>query len=409
MSRAARATANVENAVTQLFSHATRSGLTILGIVIAVASTIIMVSAVGGFADYVGNFFETFGTNALWVWPENQVADGSTNKIGRVAMTEADVKAVADGVPNLRYVSPLLRRQSQRVQYGSRELTSWIEATDSQYLAIRDFNITAGRAFSPIDIERGHHVCLLGAETMRQMGVGEEIVGRSIQIEGRKFKVIGLLSAKGAFMGVSQDDVIHIPFKLGMKLYPSMKNAVVITGQAVSDSVIHEAKSQIVRLLRRRHKIEPDQLEDFRIASQDEVLATFKKISLGATVTLAGVVGISLLVGGIGIMNVMLVSVTERTREIGLRKALGARRRDILGQFLTEAVLLSLLGGLIGTTIGWGCCQIASQHPKMVPVHVPWWAVALGFGVSAATGVVFGLIPAIKAALLNPIDALRHE
>lgn len=408
MSTLSRIWANIENAITQLFSHATRSGLTVLGIVIAVASTIVMVSAVGGFADYVNNFFETFGTNALWVWPEKP-AEESARNIGRIVMTESDVKAVSENVKTLRYVSPLLRRESLSVSYRGREIKSWIEATDAQYLAIRDFRIIAGRAFSIIDIERGHHVCLLGAETVRRMGVGPEVVGDYVQIDSRRFKVIGLLNAKGAFMGVSQDDVIHIPFRLGMKLYPSMKEAVVITGQAENESVIHEAKSQIVRLLRRRHRIGPDQPEDFRIASQDEVLATFKKISLGATVTLAGVVGISLLVGGIGIMNVMLVSVTERTREIGLRKALGARRRDILSQFLTEAVLLSILGGLVGTLIGWGCCQIASQHPKMVPIHVPWWAIALGFGVSAGTGVVFGLIPAIKAALLNPIDALRHE
>ena len=408
MSVFSRPAANVENAVTQLFSHATRSGLTILGIVIAVASTIIMVSAVGGFTNYVSDFFQTFGTNALWVWPEKP-ADDTAPRTGRITMTEADVKAVAEGVPSLRYVSPLIRRQSRSIQHVSRELTGWIEATDSQYLTIRDFKIIAGRAFSPIDIERGHHVCLLGADIVRRMGVGEEIVGNSILIEGRKFRVIGLLSPKGAFMGVTQDDVIHMPFRLGLKLYPSMKEAVVITGQANNDSVINEAKSQIVRLLRRRHRIGPESEDDFRSASQDEVLATFKKISLGATVTLAGVVGISLLVGGIGIMNVMLVSVTERTREIGLRKALGARRRDILGQFLTEAVLLSLLGGMIGTSIGWGCCQIASRHPKMVPINVPWWAIALGFGVSAATGVIFGMIPAAKAALLNPIDALRHE
>ena len=408
MSVLSRSAANVENALTQLVGHATRSGLTVLGIVIAVASTIVMVSAVGGFTDYVNDFFETFGTNALWVWPENQVAGMMVNN-KKAAMTEADVRAVAESVESLRYVSPLLRRQSQAVAFGGREVTSWIEATDARYLAIRDFKIISGRAFSTIDIERGHHVCLLGSETARRLGAGPDIVGQFMMIDGRRFRVIGLLSTKGAFMGVSQDDVVHIPFRLGLKLYPSMKDGVVITAQAESESVIQEAKSQIVRLLRRRHRIAPEDLEDFRIASQDEVLATFRKISLGATVTLAGVVGVSLLVGGIGIMNVMLVSVTERTREIGLRKALGARRRDIMGQFLTEAVLLSLLGGLIGTLIGWGCCQIASGHPKMVPVHVPWWAVALGFGVSACTGVVFGLIPAIKAALLNPIDALRHE
>ncbi|MBM4089034.1 MAG: FtsX-like permease family protein, partial [Planctomycetes bacterium] len=170
-----------------------------------------------------------------------------------------------------------------------------------------------------------------------------------------------------------------------------------------------EAKAQVTNLLRRRHGLEAYQPDDFIVQTQGEILATFNNVGNVAVAVLAGIVGISLLVGGIGIMNVMLVSVTERTREIGLRKAVGARRRDILLQFLTEAMTLSLLGGGMGIALGYALSYLVSLHPRMVDVVVPFWAVLLGFGISAGTGVVFGIVPAIKAALLNPIDALRHE
>ena len=182
-----------------------------------------------------------------------------------------------------------------------------------------------------------------------------------------------------------------------------------MTAQATSEEAVPEAKAQIVNLLRRRHRLDAYQPNDFNIVTQDEILDAFNRLSLVATAVLAGIVGVSLLVGGIGIMNVMLVSVTERTREIGLRKAVGARRRDIMLQFLIEAVFLSLLGGVLGIGLGYGLSASASLHPQMVNVVIPLWAVALGFGISTLTGVVFGLVPAIKAALLNPIDALRHE
>jgi putative ABC transport system permease protein len=179
--------------------------------------------------------------------------------------------------------------------------------------------------------------------------------------------------------------------------------------QAESAQHVPEAKAQITDVLRRRHHLSPDQPNDFRVQTQDEFLQQFNKISLVATSVLTGIVGVSLLVGGIGIMNVMLVSVTERTREIGLRKALGARRRDILAQFLTEAVVLSTSGGLIGIVLGYAITYIASLHPDMVDISVPYWAVLLGVGFSVGVGVVFGLLPAFKAAILQPIDALRYE
>ena len=192
-------------------------------------------------------------------------------------------------------------------------------------------------------------------------------------------------------------------------MFPATRRFLAVAAQAVSEEAVPEARAQIVNLLRRRHGLAAYQPNDFRVVTQDEILAAFNRLSLVATAVLAGIVGISLLVGGIGIMNVMLVSVTERTREIGLRKAVGARRRDILLQFLTEAVTLSVAGGGLGIGLGYAFCALASLHPQMVDVVVPWWAVALGFGISAGTGVVFGLVPALKAALLNPIDALRHE
>ena len=192
-------------------------------------------------------------------------------------------------------------------------------------------------------------------------------------------------------------------------MYPSQRRKLAFVAMANSEDQVPEARAQITNLLRRRHGLEAHQPNDFSIRTQDEILEAFNAISLAATAMLAGIVGISLLVSGIGIMNMMLVSVTERTREIGLRKAVGAGRRDILAQFLAEAVTLSIIGGGIGVALGFCLCALASQHPKMVDVVVPWWAVALGFGISAGTGTVFGLLPAVKAALLNPIDALRHE
>jgi putative ABC transport system permease protein len=192
-------------------------------------------------------------------------------------------------------------------------------------------------------------------------------------------------------------------------MYPVFRRNLILACEAENAEMVPEAKAQITNLLRRRHGLKPYQPDDFIVQTQGEILATFNNVGTAAVSVLAGIVGISLLVGGIGIMNVMLVSVTERTREIGLRKAVGARRRDIMLQFLTEAMTLSLIGGGLGIALGYGLSTLASMHPRMVDVVVPAWAVLLGFGISAGTGVIFGIIPALKAALLNPIDALRHE
>ena len=400
--------ANVRNALEQIASNRLRSVLTVLGIVIAVASTITVVSVVQGFTAYVAVFLQDLGTNAMWVWPERPPGEAG-KRLGRVELDGADVEAIGRGCSALRAVSPLVRRAGAKLRSGRDEATVPLEGVSADYHGIRNFPVEVGRPFAAVDVERAHHVCVLGREALRKLNADEGLVGQTILLEGQRFRVVGVLEEKGSFLGTSQDDLVLVPYTMALKLYPEMRRKIALTAQATSEPEVPEARAQIVNLLRRRHGLDAYQPNDFQVRTQDEILQTFTSMSLIATVVLTGVVGISLLVGGIGIMNVMLVSVTERTREIGLRKAVGARRRDILLQFLTEAVALSLLGGGLGIGLGYGLGALASLHPQMVDIVVPRWAVALGFGISAGTGVVFGLLPAAKAALLNPIDALRHE
>ena len=400
--------ANVRTALEQLWSNKMRSVLTVLGIVIAVASTITVVSVVSGFTGYVANFLQGLGTNAMWVWPYRPPGEmGKT--LGRVELTTDDVDAVQRNCSALKSISPLIRRQDQRISLGRQEISAPLEGVSAEYHAIRNFPVASGRPFSVVDIEQSHNVCVLGREVLKKLKAEDDVLGQSVLIKGQRFRVIGFLEEKGAFFGDSQDNLILIPYTTALKMYPTSRRKLAFTAQATTEKEVPEARAQIINLLRRRHGLEAIQPNDFNIRTQDEILSTFNTMSLAATVVLAGIVGISLLVGGIGIMNVMLVSVTERTREIGLRKAVGARRRDILLQFLTEAVTLSLIGGGLGIALGYGFSALASLHPRMVDIVVPGWAVALGFGISAGTGVVFGLLPAAKAAVLNPIDALRHE
>lgn len=400
--------ANVQNALEQIWSHKLRSMLTVLGVVIAVASTITVVGVIQGFTGYVADFLQGLGTNAMWVWSERPPGEAG-KLLGRVELDERDFEAIAQGCPALARLSPLVPHAGAKFRHGREEIAVPLEGVATDYHAIRNFPVEVGRAFGVVDVEQGHQVCVVGREVLRKLNLDEGVVGEMVSIDGRRFRVVGILAEKGSFLGNSQDNLVLIPYTMALKMYPMMRRKMAVTAQAVGELSVPEARAQIVNLLRRRHGLSAYQPNDFRIMTQDEILEAFNNMSLVATAVLSGIVGISLLVGGIGIMNVMLVSVTERTREIGLRKAVGARRRDILMQFLTEAVSLSVAGGGLGIGMGYALCALASLHPQMVDVIVPWWAVALGFGISAGTGVVFGLVPAMKAALLNPIDALRHE
>ena len=398
---------NIVSGVEQLWANKMRSVLTVIGVIIAVSSVITVVAIIQGFSRYVTDFLQGMGTNAMWVWPQRPPGEDG-KRLGRIEMKLADVQAVERRCSAVETVAPLIMR-SVKVKYGDRETDTQLTGTTDKYQLIRNFDVDLGRCFGPIDMEHRRHACVVGRDVLRKLEIDTTILGGHLQIAGQRFRVVGILKSKGSFMGESQDDTVLIPFTTALKLFPEARRFVGFMARAKTPMQVPEAKAQIINTLRHRHGLSAVQPNDFNIQTQDEVLREFNRISLVATVVLSGIVGISLLVGGVGIMNVMLVSVTERTREVGLRKAVGARRRDIMAQFLTEAALLSSFGGGIGIAIGYAACYVASMHPKMVNVTVPWWAVGLGFGFSAAVGIVFGIVPAFKAAILHPIDALRHE
>ncbi len=399
---------NVATALVQIWANKARSLLTVLGIIIAVTSIISVVSMVVGFGDYVTNFLRGLGTNMMVVYPE-WLRGPRGEFLRRAEMTIEDIQAVEANAGAIRRTSPVVWSNAT-IEYGRQQLTGVeLRGTNDFFQAIRNFYVDTGRFFGAVDVEAGAPVCVLGREVLRKLECDESVVGDYVHIDGQRFQVVGLLESKGSFMGENQDQTAIIPWTTALKMYPYARKYLAFYVEAMGESDIPEAEGQLVRILRQRHGLKAGDANDFGIFKQDQVLQEFHKVRLVATSVLAGIVSISLLVGGIGIMNVMLVSVTERTREIGLRKSVGAHRRDILLQFLTEAVVLSTVGGAIGIGLGYAISYVASLHPSMVQVKVPLWSVGLALSFSAGVGIFFGIIPAFKAAIIHPIDALRHE
>ncbi|RJP37240.1 MAG: FtsX-like permease family protein [Phycisphaerales bacterium] len=399
---------NVATALVQVWANKIRSLLTVLGIIIAVLSIITVVSFTQGFGDYVSNFLRGLGTNLMFVRPQ-WIRGHHGEFIRRAEMSIDDVIAADVGSTATRRTAPALFIGGV-VEYGRRQVSDvQIVGSSEAYQPVRNFYTDEGRFITAVEVADGAAVCVLGREVLRKLECDERIVGDYVLIDSQRFKVVGLFEAKGSFMGDNLDELVVIPWTAAVRMYPERKHYFAFFAEAVGEEQIEEASAQIAYVLRQRHGIQPGMADDFRVSRQDQLLEEFGRMRMVATSVLAGIVSISLLVGGIGIMNVMLVSVTERTREIGLRKSVGARRRDILLQFLTEAVVLSTLGGGIGVTIGYSICFVANLHPSMVEVNVPAWSVGLALAFSAGVGVFFGIIPAFKAAILHPIDALRHE
>ncbi len=406
--RIARQWQNILTAFVQIWANKARSVLTTLGIIIAVTSTITVVSFVQGFGDYVTNMLRGFGTNVMFVVP--WFPSGMQGRmLGRVLMDVDDVRAVGAECDKVRRISPMVFMQVT-VEYGRNKAQDIeLQGVTEQFQTIRNFFVDKGRFFGPIDVDQGTYVCVLGREVLKLLEADDSIVGDYIYINQLRFQVLGILEAKGNFMDENQDKLILMPFNTVLKMYPFLARFMPFIVEATREEDTEEASLQISRVLRTQHHLQPGAPNDFRVFRQDEMLRDFERVKMIATSILAGIVGISLIVGGIGIMNVMLVSVTERTREIGLRKSVGGRRRDILFQFLTEAMVLATVGGVMGITLGYTICYVASLHPSMVKVAVPVWVVMLALGFSAGVGILFGIIPAFKAAILHPIDALRHE
>jgi len=324
-------------------------------------------------------------------------------------MDISDVRAVGAQCDKVRRITPLLFSQVT-VEYSRQKVDGIdLRGATEQFQPIRNFFVDKGRFFSPIEVDHGAQVCVLGRGLLKQLETDESVVGESVYLNQVRYRVLGLLEEKGNMMGSRQDDLVLVPYTTLIKMTPFMRRFMPFLVEATNEKDVEEASLQMTRVLRERHNIKPGQPNDFRLIRQDEFLRDFKRIEMIAAGVLSGIVGISLIVGGIGIMNVMLVSVSERTHEIGLRKAVGGRRRDILMQFLTEAVTLSMFGGATGLLLGLAFCSLISRHPSMVEIPVPIWAVLLALGFSAVVGVVFGIMPAFKAAIIHPIDALRHE
>ncbi|MEO7426136.1 MAG: ABC transporter permease [Fibrobacteria bacterium] len=405
-----RMTALLMIAMRSLSRNKLRSILTMLGIIIGVAAVIAMLSVGQGAKETVAKSIAGLGTNVITVFPGGGGPGTVRTDAGTSSrLTEEDVEAIRKGAEGLNYITPTTRSGAQ-VKYAGQNWRTSVFGAYPEYLQIRNWNPSEGVNFSMSDERGASKVALLGQTVATNLfGEGVNPVGQTIRIKNLPFRVIGLMEAKGqGSFGQDQDDIIIAPYSTVLKKLVGSTYAQNLTASAVSEEAIPEASAQIDEVLRNRFHLGPSDVADYTIRTQTEIAQTAGSVTQTMTVLLSSIAAISLLVGGIGIMNIMLVSVTERTREIGIRLAVGAKGRDILLQFLVEAVVISFFGGLIGIAFGAGVSTLLSS--------LQGWAVKLSpssmliaFLFSAATGIFFGWYPARKAAMLNPIDALRYE
>ena len=386
-----------------------RSFLTMLGIIIGVSAVIAML-AIGQGAQYsVQEQISALGTNVMIILPGSQQTGGLRVGAGTMTtLTEDDALAIQKDCPAVALLSPGTRSGGQVIA-GNLNWSTSIEGSGADYLEIRKWGVEYGEFFTDQDVKAATKVCVLGKTVADNLFPESSPVGQNIRIRNVPFRVIGVLFKKGQnAMGQDQDDVILAPYttvKRRLTWYPYLRMIVV---SATSPANISLAQNQISELLRVRHRIGPIDSDDFTIRNQADLANAANATTQILTILLASIASVSLLVGGIGIMNIMLVSVTERTREIGIRMSVGARGRDILTQFLVEALVLSLLGGTIGIIVGVGGSTVISSVARW-PTFVTAFSIVLSFSFSIAIGIFFGFYPARKAAMLNPIDALRYE
>jgi putative ABC transport system permease protein len=397
-------------AVRALVRNKLRAFLTMLGIVIGVASVIAMLAIGEGSKQNIRQQMSSMGTNMIIVMPNFQRRGGvSLGASSSMALKYSDVEALRNEATALSAISPEVRANGQ-VIYGNQNTQTTIYGISAEYLSIRKIDIKSGRLFNANEVRSMAKVCILGQTVADNLfGQGADPTGMTIRIKNLPFLVIGLLKEKGeSGMGQDQDDLILAPYTTVQRRLAAIDYINGIYASAVSEEKSALAISEVTDILRRSHKLKESAEDDFRVMSQSELIETVSSITDIMTYLLGAIAGISLLVGGIGIMNIMFVSVTERTREIGLRMSIGGRGIDILKQFLVESMLLSILGGAIGVLFGYLIAIIAGSVMKS-PVIITTQSVVLAFAVCFIIGVFFGWYPARKASNLNPIDALRYE
>ncbi len=388
-----------------------RSGLTILGMTIGVASVIVLIAVGNGSSKAVQSRIQSLGTNVLIVMPSGggfRLGPRASTGTG-VSLTKQDAEALQSPslAPAVKSASPVVNASGVTLVNGSSsyEPSSFVGTTPS-YLEAHSYKISEGASFTSADVSAHKRVVVIGQSVVEELFAGQSAVGQTIKVNGSNFEVVGVLASKGASGAVNEDDVVMAPITTTQSALSGVGPIDSITVQATSQSSLNAAEAQVSTIIEERHKITDTAEPGFQVLNQGSLLETSNSTSSVFTTLLGEVAAISLLVGGIGVMNIMLVSVTERTREIGIRKAIGARRSDILTQFLCEAVLVSLIGGLTGVLVGVVGSQfeIAGVHPEIAT-----YSIFLAFGAAALSGLFFGTYPAARAASLRPIEALRFE
>jgi putative ABC transport system permease protein len=388
-----------------------RSGLTILGMTIGVASVIVLIAVGNGSSKAVQSQIQSLGTNVLVVQSSGGGFRGGAraSTAQSVSLTKADAEALQNHslAPDVKSASPVVNATDVKLVYGnsSFEPSSFIGTTPS-YLTAHAYKLAEGTSFTSEDVSKHRRVAVIGQEVVQELFAGASAVGQNMKVNGSNYEVVGVLAKKGSNGTTNEDDVVMAPITTVQASLTGVGAIDSITVQASSESSLDAAEGEVTQIIEERHKIKDTTEPGFSVLNQGSLLETSSSTSSVFTTLLGEVAAISLLVGGIGVMNIMLVSVTERTREIGIRKAIGARRSDILTQFLTEAVLVSLFGGITGVLVGviGSQFEIAGVHPEIAT-----YSIFLAFGAAALSGLFFGTYPAARAAALRPIEALRFE
>ncbi len=389
-------------------SHKLRSGLTILGMTIGVAAVIVLIAVGNGSSRSVQSRIQSLGTNVLVVLTGG-FRGGTRGASPTISLTRADAEALADAsaAPDVKSAAPVVNAASVTLESGSTSYqpSSFI-GTTPPYLQARSYRVAEGAPFTAEDVSRHRRIAVIGQTVAQELFGGQSPVGQTMKVNGSSFQVVGVLASKGASGATNQDDVVMAPITTVQDSITGYGPISSITVEGKSQATLNAAEAEVTSIIEERHKVTNTAEPGFTVLNQGSLLETSSSASSVFTTLLGEVAAISLLVGGIGVMNIMLVSVTERTREIGIRKAVGARRSDILTQFLTEALLVSVVGGLLGVALGLLLSQftIAGVEPVIAP-----YSIFLAFGAAALSGLFFGTYPAARAATMRPIEALRFD
>ena len=402
----------IHETVSALTANKVRTSLTMLGIIIGISSVITMVSIGQGAQSSIQNSIQSIGSNLITISPgaaRNLGYGASSGRGAAKTLTMEDIDAISKQVPNISALSPEVSSRYQVTAKGTNTNTSVI-GSEQAYLSVHNITMEEGSFITSQNLSSRSKVAVIGPTVRDDLfGVDAQAVGQSIRINGMEFKVIGMTKSKGGGGFGNQDDTIYIPLSTAQLFLIGDSTYVTSLSISATDAeVMTQVQTDITNLLLTRHKISDPASADFNVLNQTDIVSAASSVTGTFTILLAAVAGISLLVGGIGIMNMMLTTVTERTREIGLRKAIGAKRSDINTQFLVEAVALTLIGGTIGVILGWSASYLVTSL-GVLQTQISVTSVLLAFGVSALIGIVFGYYPARRASRLNPIEALRYE